>query len=68
MLDTAHELYLGWRRLCEHTEREACQDTHRCGQDRTHECLAGWRWDASGSQELGGTRGSAAVADGARTK
>ena len=61
LIEMAHQLYLGWRRLCEQTEREACQDSHRCGGDSRHECLAAWRWDSLGVVELG--VGSAADGD-----
>ena len=63
VLNVAHELYLGWRRLCENTQSETCQDTQRCGSDLSHECLAGWRWDAAGSTEDGTAHGSAAEGD-----
>ena len=40
-----HELYLGWRRMCELTTINSCQDTHMCGPDGAHECLPSWKFD-----------------------
>ena len=59
--ELAYELYLGWRRMCERTVRNSCQDSHKCGEDEQHECLAGWKFDEHVDMEVG--TGSASDGD-----
>ena len=61
VLELAYELYLGWRRMCERTRVDSCQDTHKCGADERHECLAGWKFDSNVEEEVG--TGSASDGD-----
>ena len=45
------ELYLGWRRMCERTTSNSCQDSVLC--DGVHECLPSWKFDDQLDSELG---------------
>merc|ERR1719359_252513 len=53
IIETAYELFLGWRRMCELTVELSCQDTRFCGQDNAHECLPSWQFDDQLTAEVG---------------
>ena len=51
--ELALEYYWGWRRMCERTVANSCQDSHFCGEDGAHECLPSWKFDDAVEVEIG---------------
>ena len=49
---TAHELFVGWRTMCERTDDNSCQTGHMCGDDGAHECLPSWKFDDNLAAEV----------------
>merc|ERR1719482_2043804 len=49
----ALELFNGWRRMCEQTVANSCQDTHMCGPHNDEECLPSWKFDDDLTAEIG---------------
>lgn len=53
MIGLAYEFFLGWRRMCERTAVNSCQDTHMCGPNGEFECLPSWKFDSAITAEVG---------------
>lgn len=55
LVQTALELFEGWRRMCEATSGgTSCQSgTALCGVPAVHECLPSWQFDGSITSEVG---------------
>lgn len=51
LLETAYELFLGWRLMCERTSNVGCRAQQLCGGE--FDCLPSWKWDDSLATELG---------------
>lgn len=49
----AYEYFLGWRRMCELTSANSCQNTPFMCDGGKHECLPSWKFDDRLTREVG---------------
>jgi len=51
----AYEYFLGWRKMCELTAADSCQEHALCGGEgeARHECLPSWKFDDRLTAEIG---------------
>ena len=53
VITLAHQMFNGWKQMCESTVSNSCQDTHLCGPNADQECLPSWKFDDAITAELG---------------
>ena len=53
IVDLAYEYFNGWRRMCELTVANSCQDNHFCGDADQYKCLPSWKFDDDITAEQG---------------
>ena len=60
VIDLTLEYFNGWRRMCELTNQNSCQQNHFCGNQGQYKCLPSWKFD----DDLTVERGTGSAPDG----